>query len=207
MAEYRPALTPAGRNGLEAEIFLYDTLPGGAGFASRLVDRGTELFQYALRLVKTCPENCDASCYRCLRSFKNKFEHGLLDRHVGAELLEYLLSGALPEFDAARLKSSTALLYNDLLRQGDEGVDFKASVKVSVGGVGDVEVPILAVTKNGKRFAIALSGPLTTDHPAESSIRDLREKTSNIQFIVVNELLVRGNLPAATLEVRQLVGA
>jgi len=207
MAEYRPALTPAGRKGLEAEIFLYDTLPGGAGFASRLVDRGTELFQYALRLVKTCPENCDASCYRCLRSFKNKFEHGLLDRHVGAELLEYLLSGTLPEFDAQRLKNSTALLYSDLLRQGDESVDFKASVKVSVVGAGDVEVPILALTKSGKRFVIALSDPLTTDHPAESSIRELREKTSNIQLIVVNELLVRGNLPAATLEVRQRVGA
>ena len=54
-----------------------------------------ELFQRALRLVKICPENCDASCYRCLRSFKNKFEHGLLDRHVGAELLEYLLTSAL----------------------------------------------------------------------------------------------------------------
>jgi len=207
MAEYRPALTPAGRNGLEAEIFLYDTLPGGAGFSSQLVDRGTELFQRALRLVKTCPEKCDASCYRCLRSFKNKFEHSLLDRHVGAELLEYLLTSALPEFDAQRLKNSTALLYSDLLRQGDGGVDFEASIKVTVAGAGDVKVPILAVKKDGKRFAIALSGPLTTDHPAEPSIRELREKTSDIQVIVVNELLVRGNLPTATREVQRRVGA
>ena len=36
MAEYRPSLTPEGREGLKAEIFLYDTLPGGAGFSSRL---------------------------------------------------------------------------------------------------------------------------------------------------------------------------
>ena len=42
MAEYRPALTPAGQSGLEAEIFLYDTLAGGAGFSSQLVDRGDE---------------------------------------------------------------------------------------------------------------------------------------------------------------------
>ena len=48
MAEYRPSLTPEGREGLKAEIFLYDTLPGGAGFSSQLVDRGTELFQRAL---------------------------------------------------------------------------------------------------------------------------------------------------------------
>ena len=37
MAEYRPSLTPEGRDGLKAEIFLYDTLPGGAGFSSQLV--------------------------------------------------------------------------------------------------------------------------------------------------------------------------
>ena len=52
MAEYRPALTPAGTSGLEAEIFLYDTLPGGAGFASQLADRGLELYQRALHLIK-----------------------------------------------------------------------------------------------------------------------------------------------------------
>ena len=207
MAEYRPALTPAGRNGFEAEIFLYDTLPGGAGFSSQLVNRGKELFQRALRLVKTCPENCDASCYRCLRSFKNKFDHSLMDRHVGTELLEYLLTSALHEFDAQRMKNSTALLYSDLLRQGDRGVDFESGVRVTGAGAGDVEVPILATRTDGQRFVIALSGPLTADHPADPSIREMREKASDIQVIVMNELLVRGNLPAATREVQQRLGA
>ncbi len=78
-----------GRSAEESrEIFLYDTPPGGAVVASQLVECGGELFQRALKLMRTCPENCDASCYRCLRSFKNKFEHGLLDRHVGAYLVE-----------------------------------------------------------------------------------------------------------------------
>src|SRR3546814_8974733 len=114
MAEYRPALTVAGINGLEAEIFLYDTLPGGAGFSGQLAERGEELFTHALTLMKTCEENCDASCYRCLRSFKNKFEHGLLDRHVGAELLEYLIGGEMQPFDPERIRSSTTLLLQDL---------------------------------------------------------------------------------------------
>jgi ATP-dependent helicase YprA (DUF1998 family) len=110
MAEYRPSLTPEGQEGRKAEIFLYDTLPGGAGFSNLLVDRGVELCERALQLLKTCPEDCDASCYRCLRSFKNKFEHILLDRHVGAELLEYLLNGQLPQlaiFDARAAKPNT----------------------------------------------------------------------------------------------------
>jgi ATP-dependent helicase YprA (DUF1998 family) len=206
MAEYRPSLTPEGRQGLKAEIFLYDTLPGGAGFASQLVEHGTELFQRALRLVEECPENCDASCYRCLRSFKNKFEHGLLDRHVAAELLQYLLTGALSEFDPQRLKSSTAMLYADLLRQCDGNIIFEAGTNVAIAGYGDVEIPILAIAGSGGRFAIVLSGPLTIDHPADPAIRGLRNSVTDIQFIVVNELLVRGNLPAATREVQQRLG-
>jgi len=76
------------------------------------------LFNRAVTLLNTCPENCDGSCYRCLRSFKKKFEHTLLDRHVGAELFEYLLRGAQAAFDPKCVNDSTALLFGDLLRQG-----------------------------------------------------------------------------------------
>lgn len=205
MAEYRPALTPAGTSGLEAEIFLYDTLPGGAGFASQLADCGMELYHRALYLMKACPEDCDVSCYRCLRSFKNKFEHSLLDRHVGAELLEYVLNGEQPEFNTARLHTSTALLYNDLQRQGIGGVQFKADVPIP-SSIGTVVAPILAEKTGGQQFIIALSGPLTTDHPADPKIREWRDSGSTIQVIVESELIVRGNLPFATRNVQQKLG-
>lgn len=206
MAEYRPSLTPEGREGLKAEIFLYDTLPGGAGFSSQLVGCGKELFQRALTLMKTCPENCEASCYRCLRSFKNKFEHRLLDRHVGAELAEYLLTGNLPDFDPKRLRDSTTLLYNDLLRQGLAGITFRKDVAFPFAGPERAEVPILAVTAKGSRFVIALSGPLTANHPAGPYVAELVEQSNDLKVVLINELLVRGNLPAATLEVRQSCG-
>jgi ATP-dependent helicase YprA (DUF1998 family) len=204
MAEYRPALTPAGINGLEAEIFLYDTLPGGAGFSSQLGDRGLELFQHALYLMKTCPENCDASCYRCLRSFKNKFEHSLLDRHVGAELLEYLLAGEHPSFSEDRVRSSTALLYNDLQRQAFEAADFALHARVGTDGLA-VTAPIL-VRASGKEYIVALSGPLTGEHPIDSAVADYRTNGGPIPVIVENELVVRGNLPAATRGVLQKLG-
>ena len=203
MAEYRPSLTPEGRDGLKAEVFLYDTLPGGAGFASQLLDRGAELFQRALKLVKTCPEDCDASCYRCLRSFKNKFEHRLLDRHVAAELLEFLITGTLPDFDRDRLKESTQLLYNDLARQGYEGFDFKLDAFVTTAANQKLSVPILATANGGRQTVIALSAPLAINHPDAESVRELRDISDHLQVVVVNELLVRGNLPAATREVRQ----
>lgn len=204
LAEYRPALTPAGSNGLEAEIFLYDTLPGGAGFASQVAHRGSELFDRALTLMKTCPEDCDSSCYRCLRSFKNKFEHSLIDRHVGAELLEYAITGEMQPFDARRIRASSRLLQQDLERQTD-GFTFTANEELNAPGVGPVTIPILAVRSDGKRFAICLSGALTGDHPTDPAIALMRETWSEIKVIPVNELLVRGNLPAATRSVQAAI--
>ena len=205
MAEYRPALTPAGRQGLEAEIFLYDTLPGGAGFAAELVERGDELFRLAQKLMQDCPENCDSSCYRCMRSFKNKFEHGLLDRHVGSELVSYLLSGKLPRFNRRRLDGSTAILFGDLQRQGMAGVTYKAGAQFKPDKGSALAVPILAEV-NGKQFAIALSGPLTPDIPTDDDLRKVMEDTNSARVVVVNELLVRGNLPATTRLVHEQLG-
>ncbi len=205
MAEFRPALTPDGKNGLEVEIFLYDTLPGGAGFSSQLADCGQELFQQALYLMNACPEKCDASCYRCIRSFKNKFEHSFLDRHVGAELLEYLLTGEQPLFSAGRLRSSTVLLCHDLQRQADDGVEFKLDVSVSAGKE-TLTAPILAITDTGQKFIIVLSSPLTTSHPADQAIAEYQASGGNIPVIVENELIVRGNLPAASRNVWKSIG-
>lgn len=205
MAEYRPALTPAGMAGLEAEIFLYDTLPGGAGFAGQLASKGIELFQRALTLMKTCPEGCDGSCYRCLRSFKNKFEHGQLDRHVGAELLEFLITDHMQPFSPQRIAASTRVLMLDLERGAGNGVEYKADAIVSVSGLGEVVVPILATAPDGRRFVVALAGPLTGDHPADPHIAELRERWDGGVVIPVNELLVRGNLPTATRMVEEAI--
>jgi len=119
-AEFRPALTPAGRLGSEAEVYMYDTLPGGAGFSQRVGGLGLSLFEQTLTLLESCPANCDASCYRCLRSYKNQYEHGLLDRHIAASLLRYLLTSAEPTIDDHRASASTSLLHDDINGYGLE---------------------------------------------------------------------------------------
>ena len=199
MAEFRPALTPAGMTGLEAEVFLYDTLPGGAGFSTQLPESPVELLQAALDLLTNCEECCDASCYRCLRSFKNRLEHSILDRHVGAQLLRYLVDGQLADFSPSRLASSTALLRNDLERQCVDGTRFELNALLRTQGA-TVTAPILATTKDDRRVIIALSAPLTPFHPADATIAVLNS-TGAFPVIVENELIVRGNLPSATRRV------
>ena len=69
LAEYRPAMSADASSALCAEIFLYDTLPGGAGFSSAIPARAEELLVKARDLLANCPEKCDyvLSLPACLR--------------------------------------------------------------------------------------------------------------------------------------------
>lgn len=197
-AEYRPALTEAGQRGLEAEIYIYDTLPGGAGFTRQAEALGSNLFETALEKVLTnCPDNCDSSCYRCLRSYKNKLDHYILDRHVAMGLLRYLMTNSLPELDATRAKRSVDLLFEDLMRQGIPDVTFERDSELTIPGVGNVIAPILARIAGGKQYIIDLTLPLTPDYPISAVVRELKE-VSSIPVILMDELTVRKNLPWAT---------
>jgi ATP-dependent helicase YprA (DUF1998 family) len=197
-AEYRPALTQAGREGREAEIYLYDTLSGGAGFAQRVGQLGLIVFEKALEILQQCPANCDRSCYRCLRSYKNKFEHDLLDRHVGASLLRFILRGEVPAVSPDRLDRSTEMLFHDLERQGVAGLTLARNASVSVPGLPPAVAPILATTSSGRQVAIGLHGPLTPDTLDDAALTQLKEFALAVSVIAVDELVVRRNLPNAT---------
>jgi hypothetical protein len=197
-AEYRPALTAPGREGKESEIYIYDTLPGGAGFAKRVGSLGLAVFQHALEILENCADNCDRSCYRCLRSYKNKFEHDLLDRHLGASLLRFLLTGLPPTLNTTRLGRSTDLLFEDLQRQGLSGVTLERNKALTVPGLGTVVAPILVTRERTSQIVIGLHGPLTPDQAPSDDLGDFKEYSVGIPLILVDELVVRRNLPAAT---------
>jgi ATP-dependent helicase YprA (DUF1998 family) len=202
MAEYRPALTEdsAGRDGLEAEIFLYDTLPGGAGFSQQAGRQVRRIFELALSMLRECPEHCESSCYRCLRSFKNKIDHGSLDRHVGADLVSYLLDGVIPQFPQSRIDSAARVLLHDLERQAEQGEEFKSNVIVSVAGQ-QLTLNVLAQSTKGVKIGVCLVGPLMNESPHDRVIVEALRRQFGVELLLVNELLVRGNLPAASLDV------
>ena len=202
-AEYRPALTDAGRDGREAEVYVYDTLPGGAGFARRVGDLGIGVFERALKILEACAEDCDRSCYRCLRSYKNKFEHDLLDRQVGASLLRYALAGDYPALDPGRLAASTDLLFQDLQRQNLDNIVLKRNHTISPTGLSPVTAPIYVERQDGLEFVVGLHSPLTPDDPPDDGLRELKEFCPTIPVFLCNEIVVRRNLPRAT---SQLIG-
>jgi ATP-dependent helicase YprA (DUF1998 family) len=199
-AEFRPALTPGGHQGLEAEIYIYDTLAGGAGFARRVAGHGRAVFEDAIKLLEACPGKCDRSCYRCLRSFKNRFEHALLDRHLGASLLRYLVRGEAPVLDKQRMESAADRLYADLSRRGDKDVQFRRNVRVDLPSIGAVEAPILA-RSDGRDLIVGIHGPLTPDHADDERLRDAKEFGTVVPVLLVDEIVISQNLPRASQQV------
>lgn len=199
-AEYRPALNTRGGEGLEAEIYLYDTLAGGAGFTRRVHDHGMEIFEQTLELLENCPEDCDESCYRCLRSFRNRFEHNLLDRRVGAGLLRYLINETPPTLDSERLARSADKLYEDLASRDIDGVSFEPNTEVDVAGVGVVTAPILA-TRGDQQWLFAVHSPLTPDVASTERLQDAKDGGGAVRLI--DDLVISRNLPFATQLVLQ----
>ena len=204
-SEYRPALSESGQVGREAEIYLYDTLPGGAGFARRVESLGNELFASALENLTGCPEGCDRSCYRCLRSYRNKFEHDLLDRHLGATLLHHMLNGGEPVFSERRHRTITDRLYDDIAQHLSEGTMIERNGTISVPDIGDVGVPILLKKPSGAEFVVAIHNGLTPNYLPTAKLRELAE-FSLVPVLTIDETIVARHLPTATKKVLDFVG-
>lgn len=76
---------------VQQQIALYDDVPGGAGYVERLSHLLPEAAAAALERLQSC--TCVDSCYRCLRSYYNQWEHKLLDKRLIMEILQQLAEG------------------------------------------------------------------------------------------------------------------
>lgn len=202
-ADFRAALTNEGQSGLEAEVYLYDTLPGGAGFARLAGDRAGEVCETALAALTRC--DCDVSCYKCLRSFKNKFEHDRLDRHVGADLLRYLIDGTQPVLAPTRAERARETLVEDVRRQGGEAFTIECDTTIEVPTIGKVRLPIVVRSKSGRERVICITHPLTAATPTDARLEAISEYTPLV-LETVHEFKVRRNLPRATRDVLAAFG-
>jgi ATP-dependent helicase YprA (DUF1998 family) len=87
-----------------ADLFLYDTLAGGAGYASLAGREFASIAKDTQALLKECA--CTSSCDKCLRSYENRFFHGSLNRFLALDLLTYAEDGAVPAIPALEAQRS-----------------------------------------------------------------------------------------------------
>lgn len=76
------------------DVYLYDSLSSGAGYSASVAKEIEKLLVKAEEILVGC--DCDCSCHKCLRHYRNHFVHGQLDRFAGLELLRWGKYGELP---------------------------------------------------------------------------------------------------------------
>lgn len=84
-----------------AEIYLFDTASGGAGYAADAGGHLQKVLDRTEELLRECPAQCERSCTKCLRHYGNRFLHGRLDRRLALQLLRFFRMGAVPPFASA----------------------------------------------------------------------------------------------------------
>lgn len=178
-AEYRVAMTSGGRTGKQVEIYLYDMTPGGAGFVRAAVSNAPALFREALRRLEAC--KCTHSCYQCLRSYKNKWDHKYLHRGLAAAFLQHIVDGVPPTIsptDEERLLHALAV---DLRESGHTVEELPSALRLTA--------------LDGR--LVVLGQPLT---PREPGSPGGRKVCATGNAVVVDQLLVDRALPAAVKE-------
>ena len=177
---HRAAITERGARGNEVEVFLYDTSPGGAGFVRSAARDPEKLLRRALTILENC--DCSASCYSCLRSHKNRWDHADLDRHLGASFLRHILFGERPWIPTEVEDRLLAMLRTDLADAGQ-------NVELSDDGV-------LRLPDFGNR-SLVISHPLIRNQPGSVRAHG-RAKSRTDRYL--DQLLVDRALPAAVLQ-------
>jgi hypothetical protein len=81
-------------SGMRGELVVYDRVPGGAGYVSRISAELPGILEATLQRVLNCTNSqCDplGSCYACLRSYGNQFQWENLHRKLVSDWLADVL--------------------------------------------------------------------------------------------------------------------
>jgi len=103
-----------------ADFFLFDTLSGGAGYATQVGRYIEPLLKEGQHILDTCPQQCESSCYHCLRTYTNRIQHQHLDRHLAGTLLRAIISGQPPApFSIEQQANQLTMLHQFLELSGE----------------------------------------------------------------------------------------
>ena len=80
------------RNGDFVDIYLYDSLSSGAGYAVSIESSIRQLLTKTRELLEGC--TCDSACHRCLKHYRNQYIHSVLNRKAALDLLNWGETGA-----------------------------------------------------------------------------------------------------------------
>lgn len=138
----------------QAEVIIYDNVPGGAGYSRRIAENFDQVLQQAYKLTATC--SCQTSCYDCLRTYSNQIFHADLDRYLVAEFLQPLVEVILPDqalqnFAIGANRVSLSAIANELpllFRSTQSGILYLPSLQDELKLNHNAPIPWLTLLSN-----------------------------------------------------------
>lgn len=106
------------RTGPEAsyvDIYLYDSLSSGAGYAVSVADAIAELLIDMKNMLRSC--DCGSACSKCLKHYRNQYVHGMLDRFAALQLLEWGIDGIIASPISPETQRSMLMPLTNILKQ------------------------------------------------------------------------------------------
>lgn len=173
------------------DIFLYDTLSGGAGYAEIVARHMVEILDSTLELLESC--TCETSCTECLNHFHNQHLQHRLDRHLAAMLLRYAVRGEVPACSSA----NGQLMKLAQLRASLELAGYACRV-------GSIPSAPLLVEHQGKTVAVGCYPGLIDSLERQQA----KAGSAGVHTVIgLNEYLLRSDLATAQLKVQALLKA
>ncbi|QXH49055.1 DEAD/DEAH box helicase [Pseudomonas fakonensis] len=173
------------------DVFLYDMLSGGAGYAEIVARHMDEVLDATLELLENC--SCESSCTECLNHFHNQHLQHRLDRQLGAMLLRYAVRGEVPACSSAT---------NQLVKLAQ----LRASLELAGYScrVGQTASAPLLVERQGRTVAVSC-------YPGLIDSAERQQPTAGIAgahaVIGLNDYLLRSDLVTAQLKIQGLFKA
>ncbi len=115
-------------------LLFWEAVEGGAGVLSQLLEQPDAFQKIADAALDIChfkesKDSCVQACYECLLSYRNQFDHSLINRHlIKPWLLELLESSVFCAVD----ETSRNEQYQKLLEQTDPNSDFEKMVLAEI---------------------------------------------------------------------------
>jgi ATP-dependent helicase YprA (DUF1998 family) len=141
-----------------ADLYLYDNLSSGAGYATGCESRMSEILHVAEELLSGC--HCESACYDCLKNYHNRIHHPNLDRYAALDLLRY--GQKRKKAEAISIDQAWSLLepLKDIL------ADYRIQLNRSLAGIG---------ATHGKTNRYVLVYPMMWPEPKADSVISLSD--------------------------------
>jgi hypothetical protein len=145
------------------EVYLYDDVPGGAGYARAIEKNLAAILSRAYELGSHCTNpDCSGACYHCMFDYRNQFMHPILDRRLGASVIAYVLNGTIPSIRQEEAQTLAAGLAEYA----------RASWTIcQATTVGDYYFPLILKDRVGQQVALHVIHPMQARPSAEEKAR------------------------------------